>query len=158
MHLYEISEQYHEALTTLTEDEFDQETIENTLEAIQGEFEEKGKQVAAFTQNINSDIGVIDKRIKELQARKRVMQNRQSSLKNYLHKNMEATGITKIESPYMTISIRKCPPSVVIDDEGLIPDEFKKVEVKVDKTAIKNANGCPGAHIEQGKTTVQIKT
>lgn len=158
MHLYEISEQYHEALTALTEDEFDQETIDDTLEAIQGEFEEKGKNVAAYVQNMNSDIEVIDKRIKELQARKKVMQNRQASLKNYLHTNMEATGITKIESPYMTVSIRKCPPSVVIDDEEQIPDEFKKIEVKVDKTAIKNAKGCPGAHIEQGKTTVQIKT
>lgn len=158
MHLYEISEQYHEALTALTEDEFDQQTIDDTLEAIQGEFEEKGKNVAAFSQNIHSDIEVIDKRIKELQARKKVLLNRQTSLKNYLHKNMEATGITKIESPYMTVSIRKCPPSVVIDDEDLIPDEFIEIKRTVNKTKIKQAEGCPGAHIETGKTTVQIKT
>lgn len=163
-HLYEITAQYQE-LAALAEgaDEDMAVAVRDTMEAVEGEFQEKGKALAMITLNMDGDIDAIDRQIERMTERKRCLVNRKESLKDYLRINMEAAGITKITHPLFTITLGKGKPSVVIDDESQIPDEFMRVKTSVapDKVeiarAIKEGNEIPGAHSEIGRSSISIK-
>lgn len=162
--LYEISKQYEE-LSKLADagDEDLAVALRDTMEGIEGEFQEKGKALAMVTLNMDGDIEAIKSQIARLTERKKVMENRQSSLKEYLRSNMERTGITKIVHPLFTITLGKGKPIVVIDEESKIPDDFMRVTTNMapDKTeiarAIKDGKEVPGAHSEIGKSSISIK-
>lgn len=162
--LYEISKQYQE-LAALAEsgDEDLAIAVRDTMEGIEGEFQEKGKALAMVTLNMDGDLEAIQSQIDRLTERKRILQNRKESLKEYLRTNMEASGISKITHPLFTITLGKGKPIVVIDEESKIPDEYMNTKVtstpaKVDiARAIKEGIEVPGAHSEIGKSSISIK-
>lgn len=162
--LYTITEQFKElAALAETADEDLSVALHDTMEGIEGEFQEKGKAIAMITLNIDGDLEAIQSQIDRLTERKRVITNRKESLKEYLRSNMDAAGITKITHPLFTITCGKGKPIVVIDDEKAIPDDFVNVKVTSapDKAAIakalKDGQKVPGAHSEIGKSSISIK-
>jgi hypothetical protein len=70
---------------------------------------------------------------------------------------MESAGVSKIESPYLSMTIRKNPPSVIIDDVDSIPPKYIHIPElpppMPDKSAIgrdlKSGKDIPGTHLEQ---------
>ncbi len=156
--LYEIAARYEQALIKLTDADLPEEVVQDTLEGIEGEIEEKAVNVAKFIGNLESQAKQIDEAVKAMKARQTSLKNRSARIKTYLHDNMEKSGITAISCPYFDIKIKKNPPSVIIEDEALIPSEFTdtKTVVTINKTAIKKAGGCPGATL-QSSTRVEIK-
>lgn len=162
--LYEISKQYEE-LSKLADagDEDLAIALRDTMEGIEGEFQEKGKALAMVTLNMDGDIEAIKAQISRLSERKKVMENRQTSLKEYLRANMERTGITKIIHPLFTITLGKGKPIVIIDEESKIPDEYMNTTVTTTPMkaeiakAIKEGREVPGAHSETGKSSISIK-
>lgn len=162
--LYTITEQFKE-LAALAEnaDEDLAVALRDTMEGIEGEFQEKGKAIAMVALNIDGDLEAIQSQIDRLTERKRIITNRKDSLKEYLRTNMEASGITKITHPLFTITCGKGKPIVVIDDEKAIPDDYVNVKVTSapDKAAIakaiKDGIEVPGAHTETGKSSISIK-
>lgn len=162
--LYQISKEFQElAVLAETADEDMAVAIQDTMGAIQAEFEDKGKAIAMLTLNIDGDLEAIQSQIDRLTERKRVINNRKESLKEYLRTNMEAAGITKISHPLFTITLGKGKPIVVIDNERDIPDDFMRTKVTStpDKAeiakAIKEGVEVPGAHSEIGKSSITIK-
>lgn len=162
--LYTIAEQFKElAVLAETADEDLAVALRDTMEGIEGEFQEKGKAIAMITLNIDGDLEAIQSQIDRLTERKRIINNRKESLKEYLRTNMDAAGITKITHPLFTITCGKGKPIVVIDDEKAIPDDFVNVKVTSapDKVAIaralKEGQEVPGAHSEIGKSSISIK-
>lgn len=163
-HLYELTGKFKE-LSVLADgaDEDMAIAVRDTMEAIEGEFQEKGKAIAMITLNIDGDLEAIQSQIDRLTDRKRIINNRKESLKEYLRENMEASGITKITHPLFTITCGKGKPSVVIDDENSIADEYMRVKTTMapDKVAIaaaiKEGKEVKGAHSEIGKSSISIK-
>ena len=141
--------------------EIDPEMLADTIEGLEGMFEEKAVKVVHVVANNDSDIAQIDAEIKRLQERKKVMVNAKERLKEYLRFNMEATGITKITSPLFNITLAKGRESVQIDDESLLPEDYKRVTVAPDKTlinkAIKDGYEVPGASLVMGNNSIRIK-
>lgn len=162
--LYQISKEFQE-LATLAEtaDEDLAVALHDTMGAIQAEFEDKGKAIAMIALNIDGDLEAIQSQIDRLTERKRIINNRKDSLKEYLRTNMEASGINKITHPLFTITLGKGKPIVVIDEESKIPDEFMNVKVTSSPAkaeiakAIKEGLEVPGAHSEIGKSSISIK-
>lgn len=121
---------------------------------------EKQLAVVAYLKNNDANIGMLDNAIKQLQDRKKAMQTRHDSLKDYLLTNMQANGITEINAENLTFTakIKNNPASVVIDDESLLPaDYMRQPETPPpapDKTLIKKAINdgfeVPGARLTQG--------
>ena len=162
--LYEITGQFKE-LAALAEnaDEDMASAIHDTMQGIEAEFNDKALAVSHVILNFNSDIAALDVEIDRLTDRKRVIANRQKEIKEYLRKNMDAAGITKISCPLFSITLAKGRESVVVDDESAIPDELMRVKTDMspDKTAIavllKSGSEVPGARLERSQSTIQIK-
>ena len=156
--LYEISQTYREALDVLTDPENDlpAEVIADTLEGLQGTLEVKAIAVAQFFKNLESTAVAIKEAEQHMSQRRKAIENRVTSMKDYLKQNMESCGIQKIESPWFALSIAKNPVAVDVLDETAIPDQFVEIVTtrKIDKTAIKKAieSGAevPGAVLTRG--------
>jgi hypothetical protein len=162
--LYTVADQYLQDVAKLQDLDLDPQTVADTLEAMQGDMEVKATNVACFIKNLESLADQIKQAEAAMAARRKAIETRAESIREYLLTNMVRTGISKIESPYFRISLRNNPPSVVVDDPALIPWEYMR-EVPApppapDKSAIKEAlkSGItvPGVHLAVGQS-VTIK-
>ena len=154
----------HRALSDKLHDlDLDDQTIIDTLEGESTDLVEKGKNVAAVFRNLESDAKQIKEAEQQLAERRKAIEKRAESLKNYLKTNMEIAGIQKIECPWFVITLANNPEAVTVDDETEIPrDYFKEIPAsyQLDKTlvkqAIKDGFTVPGAHLSRG-TSLRIK-
>ena len=122
--LYEIAAEYRENLAKLNELDLDEQTIADTLESIGGDMQVKATNVGFAIRNIESLAAQIKEAEAAMAARRKALEARAEHVREYLLRNMVACEMTKIESPYFVISVRKNPPKVVIDDPEAVPAEF----------------------------------
>jgi hypothetical protein len=141
--LYSLSANYLQALDFLTDPEADlpAEAVNDTLEALAGELEDKAVNVAKFLRNMETMADAIKAAEADMAKRRKALESRVQWLKAYLKNNMEHSGITTIECPYFKLSVQSNPAAVNILNEAAIPAQFKEqvVSWKIDKTAIKKA-------------------
>lgn len=161
--LYKLTEQQRELKEVAGNSDLPAEAFADTFNALEGQFNDKAASVMHVVQNMDSDVDALDAEIKRLTERKKVIKNKQDSIREYLRTNMEANEITKIECPLFSITLAKGRDVCVIDDADSIPDDYVNVSVvqKPDKAAIlkalKAGDDIPGAHIEKSKTSLRIK-
>jgi uncharacterized protein YeeX (DUF496 family) len=154
--LYHMTEQYRAALAELSDADLPEEVVADTLEALEGELVQKGQAVAAFALNLQAEIEATKAVEKRISDRRKMLEKREASLREYLRSNMERAGIAEIKAidGSFTAKLAKGRPSVIVDDESLIEDdsEFVKWKREISKTAIAAAINAgrevPGAHIE----------
>lgn len=160
--LYELTKQYSE-LQALAEDEDMAMAVADTLEGIEGEFNDKANAITSLVLNLDSDKAAIDAEIDRLNKKKKVLTNKQESIKDYLRSNMERCGINKITCPLFTITLVKGREIACIDSEESLPDQYLSVKTIItpDKAAItkaiKEGEEIPGAHLELSKSSIRIK-
>ncbi|MGZ5075287.1 MAG: siphovirus Gp157 family protein [Methylobacter sp.] len=141
--LYELSSNYLQALDFLTDPETDLpvEAVNDTLEALGEELEDKAINVAKFFRNMEATANAIKIAEENMAKRRKALEHRVQWLKNYIKTNMESCGISDIECPHFKLSIQQNPAAVNILDEDAIPEQFKEKVItwKIDKAAIKDA-------------------
>ena len=132
MSLYSLNLQI---LNLLNSDEIDYEALETLFENRVDKFNSIGKMI----KGVQSDIESIENEIKELMDKKRRKNNKIEQLKQLIANDFAINEIKKFETPIFKFTKVKNPASVVILDENLIPDDYKKIEqvVKIDKKSIK---------------------
>lgn len=161
--LYQLATEYRALSDRLHDTDLDEQTILDTLEAEAGDIEVKATNIAKVFRNLEAMAEQIKQAERQMSERRNALEKRSERLRAYLHGNMEKAGISKIESPWFVVSIRKNPASVVIDAESEIPIDFMReipAKYSPDKAAIKSAiqDGViiPGCHLEQS-TRLEIK-
>jgi hypothetical protein len=159
--LYTIATQ-HRALLALDVEEIDEQSMLDTLEALEGDLQTKATSVVAFQRNVQAYADMADAAAEALRNRARVLQNKADSVLAYMKRCMENGNITKIESAEFTARIQNNPPRVVVDDQAQLPAEFviqkPAPPPEPSKTLIGNAlkagQEVPGAHLEQSTRLV----
>ncbi len=143
--LYQLSGNYLQALDFLTDPDANVaiDIVNDTMEALTGELEDKAVNVAKFIRNMETTANAIKKAEVDMAKRRKSLETRVQWLEDYLKSSMEATGITKIECPYFKLSIAKNPPALDLFDSQAVPGEYKHTETvtteHIDKAAIKAA-------------------
>jgi hypothetical protein len=153
--LYAIATEYREAALKLADLDMPPEVVADTLESIGGEIETKAQAVAYMVRSIEADAAAIKQWAQDAAERAKATQARADALRDYLKRNLEACGISKVEGPGVSIGFRKSS-AVQIDEPGLVPVEFMRYQEppppSPDKQAIaaalKSGMAVPGAHIE----------
>jgi hypothetical protein len=157
--LYQLTDQLLQAQNALADSDFDEATIADTLEGLQGEVVQKMEGCIAISRNLESLAAQIKAAEEKMAERRKTLENRVEWLHGYVKGAMEASGITKIECPYFRATIRQNPAKVVIDALQEIPKGYLRYPEAPppapDKKAIADAlNGgfvVAGAHLEYGK-------
>lgn len=157
--LYQLADEYAVAVQKLSDLDLDDQTITDTLEGLAGALELKATNVAMFARNLEATAESIKQAESQMAARRKAIENRANSIREYLKVNMEKAGISKIECPHFKLAIRENPPAVVIDMPGEIPEAFMRQpeppppapDKKAIGEALKAGQVVPGAHLERGK-------
>jgi len=143
--LYQLSGNYLQALDFLTDPELNLpiEAVNDTLEGLSGELEDKAINVAKFIRNMETTVNGIKAAEKAMAKRRKALETRVQWLEDYLKSSMEATGIRTIECPYFKLSIAKNPAALDLYDSHAVPSEYKHTETVIteyiDRAAIKAA-------------------
>jgi hypothetical protein len=91
----------------LYDEEIDEQTILDTLESIEGEFEDKADNYAKLYKSMKADVEAIKKEEERLSARRISLENRTKHLKDTLEANMKQIGKTKFKTTLFSFNIQK---------------------------------------------------
>ena len=167
MTLYDIDAQIA-ALDGAAEDDMliDEETgelisVAQALDALRMEREAKLENVACWVKNLSAEADAIREEENRLIKRRKAAETKAANLKAWLLAAMtREDGTTdKLKTGRVSISVKRNPPSTVVDDE-LLPSTYKvaKITYQANKELIKRellAGGeVPGAHLEYGRSVV----
>jgi len=156
MKLYEYVAMHQKALIELEDMDLPAEIVEDTLNGLVGDIEEKTKSVVAYMRNIGVDIIAMKNAEKEIKERRQRLERREQWIEQYVLHGMEVSEISIIETPYFAIKRQKNPPAVNIVEADEISDKYKTevVSYKIDKKKIKEdikaGKAVAGATLTQG--------
>lgn len=161
MTLYEIKENYLNALNSLEVNEDGEITNLDVIEQAEGEFRDKAEAVACFIKSLDAEAKALKEEADNLYDRASAKKNRSEKLKEYLSFCMTSADVSKVETSKVNLFFRTST-KVVVDDESVIPEEYivTKTTQSVSKSAIKedimSGKDVAGAHMETSMN-LQIK-
>lgn len=143
MKLYELAENYQELANMLEQVEVgsdDWKTIQDTLDATEGAFEEKVKAVCVMVKQFKYNMEACKAEKKRLDEVAKGYENKAQWLESYLQEQLAKTGNLKSTMLYgpHKLTYRK-GVSTEVTDVNALPIEFLKTKIEADKTAIKKA-------------------
>src|SRR5882672_5546260 len=146
--LYVLAGEYRALMDKLTDHEFDDQTIADTIDStgIIDDIQTKAQNLEMVARNFLQTDAMLDDEIVRLQA-----------LRQYLKVEMEHMGIKRIECPLFTIALRANPGSVEIFDARQLPLDYWRTppapeptpDKKMIADALKSGTDVPGARLEQ---------
>lgn len=143
--LYQLAGQYQQLLSTLADLDLDAGCVADTLEAsgLVDDITNKAVGILMVGRSIAANVPALRQEAARMTALADSCQRKEAALYAYLLTNMQATGITKIESALFKISIQNNPASVDVYEPGLIPSPYMRQPdtppPAPDKTALKAA-------------------
>lgn len=162
--IYELTEDMMKILSMMDDPELDQQTLKDTMEGIEGAYEDKFDGYAAVIRQLTSYINELEEEKKRIDARKESFENNVKKMKKIMLESMNATGKTKFKTAKNSFWTQKNKASVVIDAKSVwdIPEDFRRYkDPEPDKTKIGEAIAAGQdftgiAHMEQTES-VRIK-
>lgn len=122
--LYELKSEYIQLRDMAGDPDISPEALRDTMEAINGELEDKADGYARVIRELEAEEAGLDAEIKRLQARKSAVSGNKGRIKEALEKAMRQTGKTKFKTLLFSFGIQKNPPSVAILKEDSVPIDY----------------------------------
>lgn len=138
--IYELTNDWLQLQEMISSGEYDEETLNNTLDCLDYEIEAKADGYAKIIKNLSSDVEGLKAEEKRLSDRRKAIENNITKLKTNLYEGMKTTGKEKFKTNLFNFNIQKNPPSVTLIGEYKIPAKYLiKQEPKTDIATIKKA-------------------
>lgn len=158
MNLYELTGDQLRIKNELEAKGLADEIVQDTLESVSGEFEDKVIAYVAFAREELAEAAAIMAEADRMFERSEAIEKRANHRLSTVKESMIAIGRNKVDSVLFKISLDKTPPSLKIDDATLIPADYwtqpetpaPAVNKSLVKKAIKDGFVVPGCHLESG--------
>lgn len=139
--LYTLSERYNNVLALIGDESIPEEAIRTALEEIDGDIETKVSNGIGLLKSMQYRVDAVQNEIKRLTAYRKAIEKRIETVEGVYMDGLKRMEKSSVSTSRGDMKIRKNPPSVVLTDESLIPDSFKKqkIDIVIDKTAVKEA-------------------
>lgn len=135
MQLYELTEMY----LNLKDMDIEEGDLNSALENIDDEIETKADNIAKVLRDFDGDIEALKAEEERLAKKRKAIENRQKQLKKYLQNSMLVLDKRKFKTDLFSFNIQKNAPSLKILDESKIPEDYYKIEKKLNKNDLKEA-------------------
>ena len=163
--LYQITENYDAVLNMLYDEEIDEQTILDTLESIEGEFEDKADGYAKLYKSLKYDAEIIKAEIERLRARLTTFESRSQALKDTLEANMKQIGKTKFKTTLFSFNIQKNgglqPLRLDVLDVNKIPKNYLIPQDPIPNNekirSLLETKQVPWAHLEPRGESLRIR-
>lgn len=140
----------------------------DTLEGIEGEFDEKAESIAVYIKQLKAEANILKLEKSAIAKRQSQKEREVEKLAAYLLNAMKAIGRSKVDMPHAVVSIRNNAPSLIVDNEAefvswaqenndsLLEYIMPKVKKNDVKKLCKNGEAIPFVHMES-KQSLSIK-
>lgn len=125
--LYQLADEYRQLLELAASEEADEESFAAALADLQGEITTRAVSLAKVTRNLESFEQQIEAAIEAMSKRANRAKKRAESIRAYLKEQMEQAGISKLDSPFFALAIRKNPPRLIVAEDALIPSDYLRI-------------------------------
>lgn len=159
MNLFELNDSFR---ALQDRDDLDPTVLADSLDAIQDTREVKWDNIATWIDHNNATTDWITQRIKELQDKKKYLENQSKNLMTYLTDSIDDAGYKEARTANHILKPRNYKASVLIGDPDKLPMTFVHTETKTisrpDKkaiyTALKAGQEVPAAKLVPNRKTV----
>jgi len=135
--LFELTAQLQELREMVLSGEYDPEVLKDTMEGVEGEFKQKADGYARVMKECQYSVDALETESKRLKERAESIKKNIQKMRDTLQNEMIKTGNEKFKTDFFSFSVKNNPPSVFVDDESIIPNEFLIPQpAKVDKKSI----------------------
>ena len=140
MKLYDIVNELQDFIN-MNEGLEDEQAYKDTLEALQGELNDKVSQWGRCIRNLEAERDAIKAEADRLAKRAQSLDKRVTHMKEALLMYMKAAGVTEAGDTIIKAKIRTASTAPLIVDipPEEVPEEYRKTIIEVDKPAIKDA-------------------
>lgn len=158
MNLFNLTQ---EAKHILAMEDIDEQTVNDTLEGMG--LEDKFASYSAIIKTLNADTEALANAIKQLQEKKKHVENKVTHLKDMALHSMQELDMTKAGNAVHSLTLRKGSKQskVVAADDAVFPTTFISMIEKRDnaglKKALKEGAEFNGFHLEDGEPSILIK-
>ena len=125
--LYQLADEYRQLMELAASDEADEDSFGAALEAMRDEIMICAVPLAQVARNLESFEQQIEAAIETMAQRANRAKCRATAIRVYLKERMEQASISKLDSPFFSLAIRKNPAKVMIADDALIPRDYLRV-------------------------------
>lgn len=156
MKLYEIAHTYRAQLEQLADADVPPEVVADTLDAIQGDLQDKLRACVAYSLELSILASGASDAAKRMSERSKALESRVKGLQAYVLRTMQDTGIGSVECDEFAAKVAKTPAAVHILDGAEVPTEFIRIKTthEPDKAALKLALSAgrelPGITLQSG--------
>lgn len=158
MNIFELTGALGQVWNMVTDEDMDQEVLEDTLQSLELARDEKAEGYAKIMKQLEAQVDAINTEEKRLADKRKVLENRHARMKQVLEQSFSLWEVDKIKGTIFTVSVQNNPPSVVIEDENIVPEQFVSVETvkKIDRKsilqALKDGEVIDGCSIKQTRS------
>ena len=162
--LYNLTTEFQFIEAQLDNPEISQEEKERLQKEITTLIQEKTDNVVMYQHSLEDLVEAIEKRVADLNALKKTVNNRMAQYENYLISCLGNLGTEKVQGQFYEIKIPKPREKVAIADENLLPAQFLKtktevtISVKEIGDALKSGEVVPGASLVSGNKSIKFST
>ena len=163
--LYDITGRALALLQMADDEDIEDEVFKDTLDGIEGEFDDKIETYCKVIKNIEADAKAVAEELKRLQAKKKHLENTVDRMKKTMYEAMKLTGKTSSGGTILKATIQKNGGALpLIMDDPIAedyPEEFRLIEYKANNEAIRKAlddgQALPFAHYGERGESIRIK-
>lgn len=165
MTLYNLDIEFMELLELAEDEDLDPEVLNDTIEAMAGEWEHKLDAYGIVRNELSMDIAKIDMEVKRLTEKKRRINSNIIRINEAIMASMKLHDTRKVEGEHFTWQIQKNggKAPLILDDipAESLPGEYQAWDVKANKEAIRKdleaGKELPFAHIGERGESIRLK-
>lgn len=159
--LFELTDEFQWLHEMAADPEVDPDVFSDTLEALTGELEVKGRGYVCVIKQLEMEAKQAKEISQQFVDKQKLRENRIKHMKDTLLYAMTKIGTDKIEAGEWTIKVQKnggLQPMVI---DGEVPENFKRITIDDDKEKIRKAlesgEELDFAHLEERGKHISIK-
>lgn len=147
--LYEITGDLL-TIQNMLEEDFEDQTLIDILEAVQGEYEYKLENYCKVIKNLEADMDALKAEAQRLSDKRKTLENNIDRLKKAMFDSMKLTNTSKVKGTLFTVAIQKNGGKIPVIsapdiDTSKLPDDLVIITEKPNLDAIREV-------LEAGKT------
>lgn len=159
--LFELTDEFQWLHEMAADPEVDPDVFSDTLEALTGELEVKGRGYVSVIKQLEMEAKQAKEISQQFADKQKTRENHIKQMKEALLYAMTKIGIDQIEAGEWTIKVQKnggLQPMVI---DGEVPENFKRITIDDDKEkirkALENGEELDFAHLEERGKHISIK-
>lgn len=129
--LYQLTQNYLNILDL--EDQIPEDMLKEALDSIGEDLTLKYENIGKLLAEMDGTIAALKAEEDRLHERRKALENRKTSIKDYAFHNLKQLNVPKLNTPLFSFTIKKNPAAVKIVNEDLIPPEFYITKFEISK-------------------------